>query len=230
MPKATQPHSRTKKRARKKKGKGGSLSHQSASTQRGTRPVQARSQRTRTRILEAALELLAEEGPGAVTHRAVSQRADVSLGATTYYFGSRAALLEEVFKMHLRAVRKRAQETFDAFGPSESIGKALAHYVERDLREGRTGSIAAFELALVRARDTGLRQRLRPASQASSDFARQMLAALGSENAELDSKLLTAAISGLKLEALAEGERSAFARQLPSLLHRLGALLMPGDT
>jgi hypothetical protein len=56
-----------------------------------------------------------------------------------------------------------------------------------------------------------------------------MLAALGSENAELDSQLLIAALSGLKLEWLAEGERSAFAKRLPELVERLAEVLLPGD-
>ena len=193
------------------------------------RPVQARSEKTRGRILEVALDLLTEKGPGAVTHRAVSQRAGVSLGSTTYYFGSKADLLEEVLRTHLAAVRERAQATFDTFRDSDSTSAALVHYLERDLREGRKGSLAAFELALGRARDPALRRRLRPARNASGNFAAEMLEALGSTTPDLDSQLLIAAITGLKLEWLAEGERSAFARRLPELVERLAQVLLPGD-
>ena len=54
-----------------------------------------------------------------------------------------------------------------------------------------------------------------------------MLQQIGSRNAEVDSQLLTAALTGLKLEWLAEGERSAFAKRLPELLERLAEVLLP---
>lgn len=203
-------------------------------------PRQARAEKTRARILAAALDLLVTAGPGAVTHRAVSQAAGVSLGSTTYYFGSKADLLEEVYRAHLAAVRERAEATLETYrdGSLESpraVGSrrtaaALVHYLERDLREGRKGALASFELALVRARDPVLRRRLRPAGRASMRFAADMLREIGSQNPEMDSQLLIAALTGLKLEWLAEGERSAFAGRLPGLLERLAEVLLPSGS
>ena len=48
----------------------------------------ASAQRRRVALLEAAAELAAETGAGAVTHRAVAARAGVPLSTTSYFFSS----------------------------------------------------------------------------------------------------------------------------------------------
>jgi len=52
---------------------------------------------TRDRILEAARELFAEHGVEAVSLRELTGRAGVNLAAIHYHFGSKDALLEELF-------------------------------------------------------------------------------------------------------------------------------------
>ncbi len=47
---------------------------------------QARGVARRDAIVRAAADLILQDGPAAVTHRAVATRADVPLAATTYYF------------------------------------------------------------------------------------------------------------------------------------------------
>jgi AcrR family transcriptional regulator len=188
-------------------------------------PTQARSQHTRRRILDATLRLMVERGPGAVSHRAVCETAGVSLGAITYHFGSKADLLEHVHREHLSGVRDRAGSAMR--GRARGKAAALRRYVERDLAEGRDGTLAALELALACARDPSLRRRLRPQRSGSTGFAVAMLRELGSREPELDARLLIAALTGLKLEWLAEGERSAFARRLPALVERLAEVLLP---
>lgn len=58
----------------------------------------ARGQQTRARIIEAALDVIAEGGVGAVTHRAVARQAGVQLSLTTYYFKDLNTLLLEAFE------------------------------------------------------------------------------------------------------------------------------------
>ncbi|MFI7611149.1 TetR/AcrR family transcriptional regulator [Nonomuraea terrae] len=59
--------------------------------------TQERARRRRATLLTAAVDLLTEGGFAAVTHRAVAQRAQLPLAATTYYFTSRDHLLAEAF-------------------------------------------------------------------------------------------------------------------------------------
>lgn len=201
---------------------------------RAPRPRQARAERTRRLLLEAALRLLAEGGPSAVTHRAVSERAGVSLGATTYYFGSKRDLLAEVFRVHLAAVHERVAALVDASGagvepPASARAAGLARFLEGAVRDDRLGTLATLELALERARDPLLRRRLQGPAARSGAYAAEMLGRLRSKKPEVDATLLIAVLNGLKLEWLAEGERSAFAERIPALARRLAELFLPGS-
>ena len=55
----------------------------------------------RNEILEAALRIVADGGPDAITFRRVADRAGVPLGSLTYYFDSREDLLREAFRLYL---------------------------------------------------------------------------------------------------------------------------------
>lgn len=58
-------------------------------------------------IIETAAQILLENGT--ISHRAIAQRANISLGSTTYFFESKSDIILEAFK-HLY------RETFDTFG------------------------------------------------------------------------------------------------------------------
>ncbi len=57
----------------------------------------APGERARTRILDTAEALFADEGPAAVTLRSIAGAADVNVAAVNYYFGSKDRLFEEMF-------------------------------------------------------------------------------------------------------------------------------------
>lgn len=54
-----------------------------------------------------------------------------------------------------------------------------------------------------------------------------MFREMGSRDPEIDARLLIAALTGLKLDWLAEGERSALSKRLPELIGRLAEMLLP---
>src|SRR5690242_10150420 len=62
----------------------------------GARPA-ARGQERRTRIVEAALAVIARVGPDGLTHRLVAAEAGVPLAATTYWFASKEEIVEAAF-------------------------------------------------------------------------------------------------------------------------------------
>ena len=200
------------------------------------RSSQARSKKTRTKILDSALGLLAQNGPGAVTHRAVAQDAGVSLGATTYHFKSKYDLLQEVYRLHLAQVRKRAEQLGDPSSGSqtrdggEARKRKLAHGLMQYLTIGvfahRTDSLASFELSLEMARDPELRRRLRSSQRASEFFAAESIRDLGSKQPDVDSLLLIAALNGLRLAWLAEGPRSKFGKAIPAVTKRLAEIFI----
>jgi DNA-binding transcriptional regulator YbjK len=62
---------------------------------------QERSRQRRDALLSAAIELFAEGGSRAVTHRAVAARAGLPSATTTYYFESIDALIREALAAHV---------------------------------------------------------------------------------------------------------------------------------
>lgn len=70
-------------------------------------PVQVRSVETRTRIIEAAEALFAQNAFSAVSMREITSAAGVGLAAVNYHFGSKEGLFTAVF---LRRARELNQE------------------------------------------------------------------------------------------------------------------------
>ena len=59
-------------------------------------PRERRFQRTKQAILDAALEIIREEGPGALNMRALAERSDYSAAGLYEYFGGKDEILAEV--------------------------------------------------------------------------------------------------------------------------------------
>lgn len=61
-----------------------------------TQPRERRFQRTKQAILDAALAIIREEGPAALSMRALADRIDYSAAGLYEYFGSKDAIIAEV--------------------------------------------------------------------------------------------------------------------------------------
>jgi AcrR family transcriptional regulator len=76
-------------------------------------PAASKGERTKQRIVAAALELFREQGYEATTMRAVADAAGVSLGNAYYYFATKddllAAFYDEVHEAHVAAAGKELQ-------------------------------------------------------------------------------------------------------------------------
>ncbi|WP_022867618.1 TetR/AcrR family transcriptional regulator [Schaalia vaccimaxillae] len=68
-----------------------------------------RGEERRRQIIEAAAELVYEEGPAAVSHRSVAARAGCSLSATTYYFSGLDDLLHQAGRLNISRWASRAE-------------------------------------------------------------------------------------------------------------------------
>jgi len=114
----------------------------------------------RRAIVDAASALIAEVGVDNLTHRLVAARAQVPLGATTYYFAtlddlSRAAL-EHIAQTTVACLRSWA-ETIES---SDDIAASLAELTTRYLAD-RPSALPETELYLAAIR----RPELRPLSR-----------------------------------------------------------------
>jgi AcrR family transcriptional regulator len=70
---------------------------------------------TRSRILDAAEELLVQHGLDGTTLRMITAEAKANLAAVNYHFGSKEALIEAVFRRRLTWLNEQRIATLDAF-------------------------------------------------------------------------------------------------------------------
>src|SRR6266404_6429041 len=83
---------------------------------KGGRAAQSRLNHgeARNRIIEAAQKLFAVDGYDAVSFRDLTSAAGVSLSAIHYHFGSKEALLSEIFARGAHLLTKRRSELLEA--------------------------------------------------------------------------------------------------------------------
>jgi len=89
------------------------------------RPKQSRSQETFETILKAAAELFGEKGYDNVTTHAVAERASISVGGLYRYFADKEAILVEVYRREMDALRQHILEEFRAVDLEEEEIRAL---------------------------------------------------------------------------------------------------------
>ncbi|MEO5689005.1 MAG: TetR/AcrR family transcriptional regulator [Burkholderiaceae bacterium] len=117
-----------------------SSSPRASSGEAGRQPRQERSRNRVEAILDAALELVVEQGAEALAMREVARRADVQISSIYQYFPSKAHIIRELAKRNLLRVRTLLQEEvqrllgeFDAAPPvPEAVNRLVdayfAHY------------------------------------------------------------------------------------------------------
>jgi AcrR family transcriptional regulator len=96
-------------------------------------------QRTRTRLVDAALDLLAERGEDGVTLRALTGAADANVAAVSYHFGSLKALCEASVEYALERYLDAQEQAVNALGPEptlEELAAAFARPMTRALSSG----------------------------------------------------------------------------------------------
>jgi AcrR family transcriptional regulator len=88
--------------------------------------------RTRARLMDAALDLLAERGEDGVTLRELTDAADANVAAVSYHFGSLKALCDAAIEHALRRYLDAQEEAVSALAPDSTL-EALAVAFARPL-------------------------------------------------------------------------------------------------
>src|SRR4051812_11701082 len=89
----------------------------------------AAGERTRTRLMEAALDLLAERGDGGVTLRELTDAADANVAAGSYHFGALKSLCDAATEQALEHYLDAQQAAVSALPPEstlEDLARAFA--------------------------------------------------------------------------------------------------------
>ncbi len=88
--------------------------------------------RTRVRLMDAALDLLAERGEEGVSLREITSAADANVAAVSYHFGSLKALCDAAVEQALERYLDAQEEAVSALEPDSTL-EALAAAFARPL-------------------------------------------------------------------------------------------------
>jgi AcrR family transcriptional regulator len=90
--------------------------------------------RTRTRLMEAALDLLAERGEDGVTLRELTDAAGANVAAVSYHFGSLRALCDAAIEQALERYLDAQRDAVSGLGPHSTIEDAAAAFARPMMR------------------------------------------------------------------------------------------------
>src|SRR5690242_4648639 len=103
--------------------------------------------RTRSRLLEAALDLIAKRGEDGVTLRELTDAAEANVAAVSYHFGSLRSLCDAAIEQALERYLSAQQEAVSTLAP-ESTLEALAAAFARPMLQAL--AIGGRDLAVMR--------------------------------------------------------------------------------
>jgi DNA-binding transcriptional regulator YbjK len=110
----------------------------------------------RSRLIDAALEVIAEKGVAGASHRAIAQVADVPLGSTTYHFATIDDLLAAAFTELANQTADALEQRMRAAPDAEAALDLLAQHLADDLLTGNS-LLLAVELYVAATRRPALR-------------------------------------------------------------------------
>lgn len=141
---------------------------------------QERSRLRRDELLTAAIELFAEGGSRAITHRAVAAKAGLPPATTTYYFESIGDLIREALGAHVTQWIRDLDALAAVEGAADVNLDDAAGFIELVFSQ-RGPEVAALELSifLAAAREPQLRDLADAALQSFEGLAGALMARAG---------------------------------------------------
>ena len=121
------------------------------------RPVRRHDPDRASRIVDAAIDVIAEHGVAGTTHRLIAAAADVPLGSLTYHFTGLDDLLAQAFTRHAERMAADYETRFAGVGSPEDVVDAVTGLVHADADADDRDWAVAYELYLAAMRDPRLR-------------------------------------------------------------------------
>jgi AcrR family transcriptional regulator len=172
-----------------------------------------------SRLIDAALRVIADKGAERLTLREVAAAAGLSLAATTYFFQSKAGLVSAAFHELHRQVREQA------LAEADNAGRTTLRSALEDEGETRSWRVRAMEaLQMSSARDRSLAPLAREFRATRGATSIMWLRAMGLEVDRLDAFVYSTAMSGVVHRtrfASATDRREAVAKAEKRLLGEL---------
>jgi DNA-binding transcriptional regulator YbjK len=193
----------------------------------GTRA--AASEQVRDAIVAATVEIVARDGVAAVTHRRVAELAGVSLSSTTWHFASKEDILEAALRWtaqrEIERVGEMAERIADA-SPQGFDAGAWAHalaawVVDQTSGAERATTVALYRLQLETLGRPGAVEVHRDWGAGLAEIGESVLGEAGSGTPLLDTRLVVAALDGLRLSVLSAKEQGEDTDWLEPAIRRL---------
>ena len=134
----------------------------------------------RTQILDAAIDILCDDGVGGLTHRQVDSRTGLPAGTTSNYFRNRQALLEATAARTVELHWQRVEMLRSAIGPlsRDALRALMVRMLEPD-DQLRRFTLARFELFMESTRREELRPLMKELQAAAVKSATLIIEAAG---------------------------------------------------
>jgi TetR/AcrR family transcriptional regulator, regulator of biofilm formation and stress response len=186
------------------------------------------SERMREAIVSATARIVAREGVSAVTHRRVAAEAGVSLSSTTWHFADKGDILTAALQWTAGREVARISAIADRLGADEfdpaAWAEALADWLLEQVSGEREVAVALYRLQIELLGRPEARQVHEQWDASLRTLGERVLATSGTTTPDLDTRLVVAALDGLRLNVLIAGDadtawlRPAVQRQLRALL------------
>ena len=122
---------------------------------------QTRGERTQSALLDAAEELIVENGIEGVSISDIAKRAGSSVGSLYHHFKDKKALLYAVFNRMTQAIIDQNQQAADPTRwQGASVSDLLEGYLDFRLRQSSAGGLSKRAMALVMADDLELKEHM----------------------------------------------------------------------
>jgi TetR/AcrR family transcriptional regulator, regulator of biofilm formation and stress response len=111
----------------------------------------------KSRIVDAAIEVIAEQGVPGTTSRRIAAAADVPLGSITYHFTGLDDLLAQAFSRHAERMSPLYEAHFEGVRDLAGFADAVTDLVHGDAGAAHRDWAVAYELYLAALRNPALR-------------------------------------------------------------------------
>ncbi len=106
----------------------------------------------RDRIIDAALDCIAQDGVAGTSHRKVAALTGVPLGSMTYHFAGMDALLIESFTRFATTISQAFEQRMQNAADTEAAIDAVVTLIHDDLQRSRREHVLTYELYTLAAR------------------------------------------------------------------------------
>lgn len=199
-----------------------------------------KGERTREKVLIAAIDVLAEKGIKGTTHRAIANQAQLQLSLTTYYFKDIQELIHQAFKLNSEQILSRSDSVLEqAFTLINSVDKVslrkvavkeqlcqqlsriTANYLHDHIQNQAT-SLAVEQLLFTEIQvSPQLRQLASQHEQAQLMPFEYLCRFFNKVDPELDAKIMRTVFTQLKYSHLAQCKKSIDVKEIETTTRKI---------